>query len=307
MAKNQVAVSNTQAVVGSFTQSELDTIKGTIALGTSDEQFALFVQTCVNSGLNPFLNHIYCIVYNTKNGPKMSIQIAVEGVLALARKTDGYKGVDAQLVHENDDFKYNATTKEVTHSVGFPRGRVIGGYSVAKRDGFEDVVVLMEASEVEHLTKGRNADMWKDWFNDMFKKHLLKRSAKLQYGIEIGEDEPVASKPVEETPSYQPGARVDITPKQLQVEEGEVIDPDEEIKNQWSSINEKLQGYGMAKDDLKAIIKEKFNMKPNDLSLQQITALSKFIDLEHANRQKETVVVSEQKEQKEFDFENEEL
>ena len=67
---NQVAVSNTQAVVGSFTQSELDTIKGTIALGTSDEQFALFVQTCVNSGLNPFLNHIYCIVYNTKMARK---------------------------------------------------------------------------------------------------------------------------------------------------------------------------------------------------------------------------------------------
>ncbi|MCM3736420.1 recombinase RecT [Bacillus cytotoxicus] len=290
---NQVAVSNTQAVVGSFTQSELDTLKTTIALGTSDEQFALFVQTCVNAGLNPFLNHIYCIVYNTKNGPKMSIQIAVEGVLALARKTDGYKGVDAQLVHENDDFKYNATTKEIIHSVGFPRGRVIGGYSVAKREGFEDVVVLMEASEVEHMTKGRNADMWKDWFNDMFKKHLLKRSAKLQYGIEIGEDEPVASKPVEETPSYQPDVRVDITPNQLQIEEGEVIDTEEEIKNKWSAINEKLQEYGMTKDDLKAIIQEKFNKKPSDLSLQQIAALSKFIDLEHANRQKEqeTVVI----------------
>ena len=48
-------------------------------------------------------------------------------------------------------------------------------------------------------------------------------------------------------------------------------------------------------------------MKPNDLSLQQITALSKFIDLEHANRQKEAVIVQEQKDQEEFNFEEEEL
>lgn len=172
---NQVALSNTQAVVGTFTQTELDTLKHTIAVGTSNEQFALFVQTCVNSGLNPFLNQIYCIVY----GGKMSIQVAVEGVLALARKQPGFKGVDVELVHENDDFKYNPATKEITHSVGFPRGKVIGGYAIAKKENFTDVVTLMEVSEVEHMTKGNNKNMWTIYFNDMFKKHIMKRAAKL--------------------------------------------------------------------------------------------------------------------------------
>lgn len=291
---NQVAVSNTQAVVGSFTQSELDTLKGTIAAGTSNEQFALFVQTCVNSELNPFLNHIFCIVY----GGKMSIQISVEGVLHLARQKNGYKGIDVQTVHENDEFDAERSSEGEwvikNHKVKFPRGQVVGCYAVAQREGFKDVIVLMETNEVDHMKTGNNKHMWNNWYNDMFKKHVMKRAAKLQYGIEINEDESVGSNPVNQVDSYQPGARVDITPTQLQVEEGAVVNQDDELKNKWSAINEKLKEYGMTKDDLKIIIKEKFNMKPNDLSLQQITALSKFIDLEHANRQKEEAIEVEQ-------------
>ncbi|PGY28457.1 hypothetical protein COE20_10720 [Bacillus cereus] len=291
---NQVAVSNTQAVVGSFTQSELDTLKGTIAAGTSNEQFALFVQTCVNSELNPFLNHIFCIVY----GGKMSIQISVEGVLHLARQKNGYKGIDVQTVHENDEFDAERSNEGEwiikNHKVKFPRGQVVGCYAVAQREGFKDVVVLMETNEVDHMKSGNNKHMWNNWYNDMFKKHAMKRAAKLQYGIEINEDESVGSNPVEQVDSYQPGTRVDITPNQLQVEEGAVVSQDDELKNKWSTINEKLKDYGMTKDDLKTIIKEKFNVKPNDLSLQQITALSKFIDLEHANRQKEEAIEVEQ-------------
>ncbi|HHB2168490.1 TPA: RecT family recombinase [Bacillus cereus] len=304
---NQVAVSNTQAVVGSFTQSELDTLKGTIAAGTSNEQFALFVQTCVNSELNPFLNHIFCIVY----GGKMSIQISVEGVLHLARKKNGYKGIDVQTVHENDEFDAERSNEGEwiikNHKVKFPRGQVVGCYAVAQREGFKDVVVLMETNEVDHMKSGNNKHMWNNWYNDMFKKHVMKRAAKLQYGIEINEDESVGSNPVEQVDSYQPGARVDITPTQLQVEEGKTVTQVSERENQWSYINGKLQEYDMTKDDLKAIIKEKFNKKPNDLSLQEVVALSKFIDLEHANRQKAEAIVQEQQDQDEFNFEDEEL
>ncbi|MGG0219387.1 recombinase RecT [Bacillus mycoides] len=89
MANQVTAAPNTDKVIGNFTKLELDTIKNTIATGTTNEQFSLFVQTCVNSELNPFLNHIYCIVY----GRKMSIQVSVEGVLHLARQKNGYKGI----------------------------------------------------------------------------------------------------------------------------------------------------------------------------------------------------------------------
>ncbi|MFB7142045.1 RecT family recombinase [Gottfriedia sp. NPDC056225] len=275
---NQLAVSNTQAVVGNFTQNELDTLKHTIAVGTSNEQFALFVQTCVNSGLNPFLNQIYCIVY----GGKMSIQVAVEGVLALARKQQGFKGIDVELVHENDDFKYNPASKEITHSVGFPRGKVIGGYAVAKKEGFTDVVTIMEVNEVEHMTKGNNKNMWANYFNDMFKKHIMKRAAKLQYGIEIAEDEQIGTSSVDEATS---GYRKEIAPNQIEIAEGGVIDYEDEMKKRWSEIKSKQTKYGLSEDGLKNMIKINFNQVAKELTLQQLVGLSKLIDLE-SNKKK---------------------
>lgn len=307
MSNQVTAAPNTDKVIGNFTKSELDTIKSTIAAGTTNEQFALFVQTCVNSGLNPFLNHVHCIVYNSQKGPTMSIQIAVEGILSLARKSDGYKGVDVQLVHENDEFKFNAASKEITHSVGFPRGQVVGGYAVAKREGFDDVVVLMEASEVEHMKTGRNSSMWKSWFNDMFKKHLTKRAAKQQYGIEIGEDEHISTNSVEETSSYE---RVDITPNkpnQIQVEDGETVDPEAELKKKQSEVMAKLSKYNMTNEDLQEIAVKQFKVPAAELNLQQLTGLVKFLDLEHKRRAKEQEKAQEQPEQEEIDFENMEM
>ena len=223
--------------VGNFTRKELDTLRATIARGTNDEEFGLFVQTCVNTGLNPFLNHIHCMVYDGRNGRQLSIQISSEGVLYLARKTKGFKGVDAQMVHENDDFRIDLSKKKVVkHEIGFPRGRIIGGYCIARHEDFEDKILLMDVAEVEHMKKGRNANMWNTWFADMFKKHMLKRVCKEQYGIDLTEDE-VQVSPVDPIESSQ--------------ESTKVIQIDEERK--------------VSEDDLK---------------LQEVVALRKFIQLE---------------------------
>ncbi|MEC5240712.1 recombinase RecT [Bacillus mycoides] len=308
---NQVtAAPNTDKVIGNFTKMELDTIKSTIATGTSNEQFALFVQTCVNSELNPFLNHIYCIVY----GGKMSIQVSVEGVLHLARQKNGYKGIDVQTVHENDEFEADRSQEGEwiirKHQVKFPRGKVIGCYAVAQRDGFKDVVVMMETDEVIHMKNGTNKHMWNNWFNDMFKKHAMKRAAKLQYGIEINEDEAVSSSPVDSVPSYEPEKRVDITPNkpnQIQVEEGETVDPEAELKNKQSEVMTKLGEYNMTNDDLQEIAIKHFKVPAAELNLQQLTDLVKFLDLEHKKRLKEQEKAQEEPAQEEIDFENMEL
>ncbi|HDX9654311.1 TPA: recombinase RecT [Bacillus wiedmannii] len=304
MANQVTAAPNTEKVIGNFTKLELDTIKNTIATGTTNEQFSLFVQTCVNSELNPFLNHIYCIVY----GGKMSIQVSVEGVLHLARQKNGYKGIDVQTVHENDEFEADRSQEGEwiirKHQVKFPRGKVIGCYAVAQREGFKDVVVMMETDEVIHMKNGTNKHMWNNWFNDMFKKHAMKRAAKLQYGIEINEDEAVSSSPVDSVPSYEPEKRVDITPNkpsQIQVEEGETVDPEVELKKKQSEVMTKLDEYNMTNDDLQEIAVKHFKVPAAELNLQQLTGLVKFLGLEHKKR------VKEQPEQEEIDFENMEM
>ncbi|OUM85670.1 MAG: hypothetical protein BAA01_09375 [Bacillus thermozeamaize] len=288
---------NTEAVVGGFTQAELDTLKATIARGTTNEQFALFVQTCVNAGLNPFLNHVHCIVYQGKDGPTMSIQVAVEGILYLARQCEGYKGIDVQLVHENDDFKVGrdeqGNIKIKQHEFGFPRGKVIGGYAIARREGFPDVVVVMEVDEVEHMLKGRNAHKWREWFNDMFKKHIVKRAAKLQFGIEIAEDEHVPSG-VDVVPEYKlrPDA-IDVTPQEPMKAPESVQQedkPDEEAATKeklTAEIKDKFKRLGIT---TAAGRKEFFEQNgisfkdPKDPTIAEMTGLIKVLDMHLAQQ-----------------------
>ncbi|EIT85949.1 recombinational DNA repair protein RecT [Fictibacillus macauensis ZFHKF-1] len=275
MAKNQLAPINTQALTGFFSETELATIKNTYAVNASNEEFALFIQICSNNGLNPFKNHIYFIKY----GNQMSIQVAVEGILHLAQKREDFKGVTTQLVHENDEFEVeidqdSQELKVTKHSVKFPRGKVVAAYAVARKEGSPDKVVIIETEEVEHFKK-KQGSQWNTYFNDMFKKHTLKRALKLQFGIDA--DDSVMGNTQED---YQPQRqeRRDITPQSIQVEEGELVSEEEQLKAQWQVIKEKTASWG--KDDLKSLIAEKFNKNAKDLSLQEVAGLAKLIDLQ---------------------------
>ncbi|ACT00257.1 RecT family recombinase [Paenibacillus sp. JDR-2] len=211
MTNNNKAVQaiDTQALVGNFNQTELETLKATIAKGTTNEQFALFVQTCARSGLNPFLNQIYCIVYNGKDGPVMSIQIAVEGIVSLAKRHPQYGGFIASEVKEHDEFEIDVVSGVPVHKItSLQRGKTIGAYCVAYRTDAPNIAVIITNDQVDHLLKGRNGQMWKDYFDDMIVKHAIKRAFKRQYGIEVAEDESVGP---ETAASPSPYERRDIT------------------------------------------------------------------------------------------------
>ncbi|PAD73941.1 RecT family recombinase [Paenibacillus campinasensis] len=211
-SNTQLQAVSEELVVGSFTQKHLDIIKSTIAKGTSNEQLQLFIQTCVRTGLDPFLNQIYCIVYNGKDGPVMSMQIAVEGIVALAKKHPQYKGFIASEVKEADEFEIDMVTGEPKHRiVSMNRGQTVGAYCVAYREGAPNIAVIITRDQVEHLLKGRNAQMWKDYFDDMIVKHAIKRAFKRQYGIEVSEDE--FGTAGASAAAVQPYDRKDITPE----------------------------------------------------------------------------------------------
>ncbi|MBB3132160.1 recombination protein RecT [Paenibacillus rhizosphaerae] len=209
-SNTQLQAVSDELVIGNFTQKHLDIIKSTIAKGTSNEQLQLFIQTCVRTGLDPFLNQIYCIVYNTRDhGPTMSIQIAVEGIVALAKKHPQYKGFIASEVKQEDEFEIDMVTGEPKHRItSMNRGQTVGAYCVAYREGAPNIAVIITRDQVEHLLKGRNSQMWKDYFDDMIVKHAIKRAFKRQYGIEVSEDEFGAAAPSSEERSYE---RRDIT------------------------------------------------------------------------------------------------
>lgn len=287
-----VQAMDTQLLVGDFNQTELETLKATIAKGTSNEQFALFVQTCARSGLNPFLNQIYCIVYDGKNGPVMSIQIAVEGIVALAKKHPQYGGFISSEVKENDEFEIDVVTGQPIHRIkSMQRGKTVGAYCVAYREDAPNVAVIVTNDQVEHLLKGRNGEMWRNYFDDMIVKHAIKRAFKRQFGIEVAEDEPVGSEnTADNIPSYTPGQRRDITAEAdaavttLEPEPVDALPPAAQVNEMTrirGQISTAFKKLGITDDAAKsAYMAANCKPKGEKPTLQELIGLLKIMELE---------------------------
>ncbi|OPG98394.1 RecT protein [Chryseobacterium mucoviscidosis] len=281
-SNNQLQAINEEVVVGSYTQKHLDTLKSTIAKGTSNEQFALFVQTCVRTGLDPFLNQIFCIVYNGKDGPVMSMQIAVEGIVALAKKHPQYKGFIASEIRANDLFKAKMHTGEVEHEPDVMNpGETIGAYCIAYREDAPNILVIVRRDQIEHLVKGRNGQMWKDYFDDMIVKHAIKRAFKRQYGIEVSEDEPTSG-PVETAP-YE---RRDITPETpptptIEQPEEDDTTADSEKQKLKAEMKQKYKQLGITdKAAMGGHMQQFCKMKGSEPTVAEIKGYLKIMDLQ---------------------------
>ncbi|RAP29091.1 hypothetical protein C2W64_04038 [Brevibacillus laterosporus] len=285
----QLQEANTNVVIGNFTQRELDTLKATVAKGTTNEQFSLFVQTCVSSGLNPFLNQIYCIVYRGRDGAVMSMQIAVEGIVSLAKRNPHYKGFIASEVKEQDEFEINVAAGEVTHKItAMQRGKTIGAYCVAYREGAPNVAVVITIDQIEHLIKGRNKDMWRDYFDDMIVKHAMKRAFKRQFGIEIAETENVPSETsIENMPEYEPTQREvvvevngeEVRNKSENVPSSNAEDEESHIKRIKKELKHKFEVLGISgKEEINAYMQQHCPIKGNAPTLAELTGLLKIMD-----------------------------
>jgi recombination protein RecT len=300
MSKNQLSAINTQEFENVFTQKELEVVVNSIAKGATNEELALFIQICKQNNLNPFKNHIYFIKY----GNQMSIQVSVEGIQYLAQQREDYKGVTVQLVHENDDFEIGVDPesqelKIEKHTIKIPRGKVAAAYAIAKREGYPDKVVVIEADEVEHL-RTKSGSQWKTYYNDMFKKHALKRALKLQFGIDV--DDATGTQDDSEG-SYQPRERKDITPDSFdEPDSGELVDEEEELQEAWDGINNKVKQASLDKKVVTDLVKANFNKKPADLNLSQVTGLSKLVDLKINEASKKSAAI-----EMEFDFQEGQL
>lgn len=85
----------TQALVA-FNPDQVKIIRDTVAKDTTPEQFALFIEVCKASGLNPFARQIYAVVRNAKQGDgwvkQMTVQTSIDGYRLLAERSGKYAG-----------------------------------------------------------------------------------------------------------------------------------------------------------------------------------------------------------------------
>jgi recombination protein RecT len=299
-------------LVGNWTNEDIQTMKETLAVGTNDSQFQLFLRTAHASGLNPFLNHIYAITYQGK----MSLQIGIEGIAYLAKQKEGFQGYDAQVVYEHETFKATREkdgTWNIVHEMdgfGPSEPKILGAYAIAYREGFKPYTVIMSFAEVEHFQKSNipnQQTMWKRYTADMFKKHVLKRALKGQFGIDINEDDAINSDP--SVNNVEPYQRKDITeevtetpaqrsttPAQTRNEQPKANAPQtqqdapqaaqDSLEGFRELLSQKFQELGLNQEQSVEFIKANVpNLKQGQkLTVPQIKALIKVIDMEIEQR-----------------------
>ncbi|MBO9596759.1 MAG: recombinase RecT [Cohnella sp.] len=282
-----------------LTEHDIVTVRETIAKDCNDSQFRLFMGIAKAAGANPVLGEIHPSVFQGK----LTVQFGIDFFVRKAKETEGYLGYDVQLVHENDVFKmrqaraedgrYYAVIEE--HSWGFPRGRIIGGYAIAYKEGLAPFTVVMDIEEVIHYQKsdiGMQKRMWTNQLPDMFKKHMAKRALKAAFGLRFDGDD---DRPLDATPDGYgaPPQRRDITdeanasssqqqPPASQPEPNNENDKMDELRKQ---MNAKFRELGITGRDAKSeYIASKNVVKGETPTLQELTKLVKLMEVDIANK-----------------------
>lgn len=276
MAKNLPSL--TPEITEAFAPAVIEVMRNSVAPTANDQEFLLFAHKAASYGLDPFKNEIFFIKY----GNTARIQFAAEAYLSKAREKEGFQAPDTQMVHENDEFKIamNKETKQmevVQHEIGFPRGKIIGAYSIAYREGYPPVTVIMDIDEISHMFTGQNKENWTKWTSDMFGKHVQQRALKKQYGLTF-DDETITHNTDNSIPEYR--ERKDITPKQEIIEE-----PKEEVKSEKDhlrdEINAKFKQLGIigSKDASEWLQTNAPNINPKTANEAEMVGLIELLDM----------------------------
>lgn len=109
-----------------------------------------------------------------------TFQIGYKGLLELAYRTGQYQFIDAEIVHENDDFVYKKGLNPVLEftPADKDRGKVIGYYAVYRlKNGGDNFKYWTKEACEQHgrkYSKSYNNGPWKTDFDRMALKTVLK-------------------------------------------------------------------------------------------------------------------------------------
>lgn len=144
------------------------------------------VMLAASAGLMPdgITGQAYLLPYNNKgNGLECQLQLGVEGMRVLARRSGEIKAIGQQVVREGDDFSFEYGTTKFLRHVPKPDNRapIRAFYSVAEFTGGGTDFEVMWKGEVDLVrarSRAKDSGPWVSDYEEMGKKTVTRRLCK---------------------------------------------------------------------------------------------------------------------------------
>lgn len=152
-----------------WTRELVDLCKRTVCpKGVTDDEFAVFMEQCRASGLNPFTKEAYCVLRNVKVSKRgeqdrwetvHTFQASIGGARSRAGRFPDFHSSTSAAVYEKDQCEVDVDAGVVRHKFNpcGPRGALKGAWGkVVKKDG-PPILVWLSVGE-----RSGNSPFWKD-------------------------------------------------------------------------------------------------------------------------------------------------
>jgi recombination protein RecT len=142
-------------------------------------EYAIINLASIGISLNPALKEAYLV----PRGGKICLDISYIGLTKLATDTGAIEWVQAEVVKKVDFFEYQGVGKAPVHKMSpfSDRGETVGVYCVARLSTGESLSTIMSKQECDQIRDkcSKGSTSWKDFYEEMLKKTVIKRASKL--------------------------------------------------------------------------------------------------------------------------------
>lgn len=188
-----------------WTRELMDLCKRTVCpKGVTDDEFAVFMEQCRASGLNPFTKEAYCVPRNTKgpDGKYITVhtfQPGIDGARARAGRFPDFHSSTSAAVYELDQCEVDVDAGRVAHKFNpcKPRGKLVGAWGKVTKTHGTPIVVWLPAG-----SRSGNSQFWQSDAGSMLAKcsemAALRKAYPVQFsGVHVREeldDEPTTTR-----------------------------------------------------------------------------------------------------------------
>lgn len=136
----------------------------------------------IGISLNPVLKHAYLVPRKVDGVARVCLDISYQGLLDLAMSTGEIVWAQAKIVYMKDLYENMGIDKAPNHTYQAfgDRGEIKGVYCTVKLKGGDYLTEEMDKATLDHIrSKAAANGPWKEWFDEMSRKSVIKRAYKL--------------------------------------------------------------------------------------------------------------------------------